>query len=76
MSWEELRGEHRYKGEDAGCVSISVWEPYNENRSIEFCLSGDDVGLDEEGLKRLAVIMLADINDQIGRAKDGGRAED
>ena len=60
--------EWRYKGDDSGCLSFSIWEAGTEDVSLDLSVGGDDLGLDAEGFQRLTAIMIADFNDQVDRA--------
>lgn len=66
--WQLVQGTWHYRGEDAGCLEFYISTAGGDYEGLDFSVVGADVGLDTEGLKRLAAIMLADSNDQIERA--------
>ena len=50
-----------YKGEDAGCVGYTIWD----GDMLEIRIGGDDLGLDEAGLQRLALAIQSRLEEAI-----------
>ena len=71
--WREDSDHDTYVGEDAGCVTLTVWRDDTKSGTLEVMISGEDVDLDRAGVKRLGEIMLAQLNQQIEAAKETER---
>jgi len=56
-----------YEGEDAGCVGYTIWD----GDMLEVRIGGDDLGLDEEGLRRVAAALMGMMDRAIKEASDG-----
>ena len=61
-----------FEGVDAGCVGLTLWDEVD----LEIRISGNDIGLDAEGMKRLALLILDDLDDMIAHAQRAKRAQE